>query len=279
MTDPLDALRLPVTPAQPDPAFARRLRERLERVLLGGTLITEVAPEDFAWGPSLQPYLGVADARRALDWYVDVFGARRHGEPAVMPDGSIGHAELLIGDSILMLAEWGNVGAGSGSAGVGHTIFVSVPDVDLTVSRASAAGARIEEAPQQQRYGRTGVIVDPFGYRWMVNTRPPSATQARPGDVVSLTVFARDEESLRSFYGAVLGPRPLAGETTPTVSVTTGDPGTVPAYRVPDVAAAVERIRESGGQAGQPERRPYGTIATATDPEGNRFEVWQPPRG
>jgi uncharacterized glyoxalase superfamily protein PhnB len=245
-------------------------------------LSVDIAPEDFAWGPTLQPYLGVADARMALDWYVDVFGARRHGDPAVMPDGTIAHAELLIGDSILMLAEWGNATAGStvgsGPADAGHTIFVSVPDVDLTIGRASAAGARIEEAPQQRDYGRTGVIVDPFGYRWLVNTRPPSATQARPGDMVSLTVFARDEETLRSFYGAVLGPRPLAGETTPTVSVTTGFPGQVPAYRVPDVAAAVQRIRETGGQAGEPEQRPYGTIAAATDPEGNRFEVWQPPR-
>ena len=51
--------------------------------------------------PSLVPYLAVADGRRALEWYVDVLGARRRGEPIIMPDGRLGHAELELGESVL----------------------------------------------------------------------------------------------------------------------------------------------------------------------------------
>src|SRR2546423_513949 len=84
----------------------RRLRERLRRALetAGGTM-TEVTEQttneaELAWPPTLTPYITVRDARRALDWYAEVFGATRRGEVYVMPDGSIGHAELGIGDAV-----------------------------------------------------------------------------------------------------------------------------------------------------------------------------------
>ena len=105
MTDPFDALREPVRPADPDPGFAAELRERLRRAVLnGGEMTTTEAPAS-AQLHSLTPYLAVSDARRALDFYVEVFGATRRGDPIVMSDGRIGHAELAIGDSVLMLAE------------------------------------------------------------------------------------------------------------------------------------------------------------------------------
>jgi predicted enzyme related to lactoylglutathione lyase len=193
-----------------------------------------------------------------------------------------------------MIAEWGPesgpaehpprpVDVGPMPPGPAHTMMVSVPDADATFDRAVAAGARVERALANERYGRTGVVIDPFGYRWMVNTRPRSATQARPGDMVYLTVYARDEGALRTFYGNVLGHRVLEQETTPTVAIAgagSGDdaPGQVPVYRVPDVMAALARVREAGGQAGVPEHEPWGLIASVTDPEGNRFAVWQPPQ-
>lgn len=54
---------------------------------------------------ALSPYLAVPDARRAIEFYVEVFGATKRADPIVMDDGRIGHAELAIGDSVLMLAE------------------------------------------------------------------------------------------------------------------------------------------------------------------------------
>jgi uncharacterized glyoxalase superfamily protein PhnB len=293
MSDPLDALRAPIPPIDPDRAFAQRLRERLRRAIFqsrGAAMSTSQTEEtEGAWGPAIAPYIGVRDARRALDWYVQVFDAVRRGEPFVNPDGSIGHAELGIGDAVLMLAEYGPAPAGqdTGTAGPAHSVFVSVPDVDETVRRATAGGAEVERPAADEPYGRTGVIVDPFGHRWIVNTRPRWASQSRPGDIVYMTVFVRDEDRLREFYGSVLGRRVLERTTTPTVSIwgihhepATGEEalGSVPVYRVPDVDAAVERVRAGGGQAEKPEERPHGWIASAIDPEGNHFSIWQPPR-
>lgn len=290
MTDPLDALRLEIPSIEPDPAFAAGLRERLRRALLGhggAVMSTETRlHEDIAWGPTIQPYLGVHDARQALDWYVEVFDATRRGEPYVMPDGHIGHAELRIGDAVLMLAEYGPgpTQAGEPRTGPAHSLFVSVPDVDDTVRRAVAGGAELERPPSDEEYGRTGVVVDPFGHRWMVNTRPRSASQANLGDIMYVTLSVRDAERARQFYGEVLGSRVLGGETTPTVAIWDGPMddgqglGTVPVYRVEDVEAAVARVRASGGRAFDPEDQPYGRIASAVDPEGNHFSVWEPPR-
>ena len=292
MSDPLDALRVPTPPADPDRAFADRLREWLRRAIFdpgGGAMSTQQTSQtEESWGPDIAPYIGVRDARRALDWYVEVFDAERRGEPVLMPDGSVGHAELGIGDAVLMLAEYGPAaGQGQAPGGPAHSLFVSVPDVDETVRRAVAGGAQAERPPADEPYGRTGVIVDPFGHRWIVNTRPRSATRARSGDIVYVTLRVRDEERLREFYGSVLGTRVLEGRTNPTVSIwgahndpaTAGEPlGAVPVYSVSDVDAAVERVRAAGGQAGEPEDQPYGRMAPATDPEGNHFNVWQPPR-
>ena len=96
-------------------------------------------PARLPWPPAVTPYIGVADARRALDWYVEVFNAERRGDPYVMPDGSIGHAELGIGDAVLMIAEgYPEEGATVPTPGEGTSVslFVQVRDVDATVSRA-----------------------------------------------------------------------------------------------------------------------------------------------
>ena len=121
MTDPLDVLREPDGPVAPDPAFAARLRARLERALElprgvrvsvattdvrtpAGDQLTAAAAVPAAAGAAI-PYLAVADARRAIAWYVDVFGAVAAGDPIVMPDGRIGHAELALAGGKLYLAD------------------------------------------------------------------------------------------------------------------------------------------------------------------------------
>ncbi len=192
MTDPLDVLREPLPPVDPDPAFANALRARLERAVLelrGDTMSTTSSATDtaeLAWGPALAPYIAVDDARRALEWYGEVFDAERRGEPYVMPDGRIGHAELGIGDAVLMLAdeypEEGLLGP-KARGGPSMSLHVQVPDVDATVQRAVALGAELTRPVTDQPYGRMGVFVDPFGHRWNIATHvedvPPDEMERR----------------------------------------------------------------------------------------------------
>ncbi|MBK6873009.1 MAG: VOC family protein [Kineosporiaceae bacterium] len=188
MTDPFEALREPVTPADPDPDFAERLRLRLTRKVLtpsGGTMSQQTTPTRVerqpARVPTLTPYIVVSDARRAMDWYIEVFGAQRRGELHVNADGTIGHAEVDIGEAVLMFAEasdlWPDVPvrAPDSPATFSHTLHLQVDDVDAITELARRGGALVEREPVDQPYGRGSVIVDPFGHRWML-LRPTAET-------------------------------------------------------------------------------------------------------
>ena len=217
MTDPFESLREPVTPVDPDPDFAGRLRGRLNRAVFatqGGTMPQQTAAvqveREPAWPPALTPYIVVSDARRAIDWYVEVFGAQRRGEPHVNSDGTIGHAEVGLGDAVLMLSEpsglWPNVPvrAPDSPATFSHSLHLDVDDVDGATERARRGGAAVEREPADQRYGRGSVIVDPFGHRWMLLRPPARATRLRQGDVANVTMMAPDPERAKEFYTAVL---------------------------------------------------------------------------
>lgn len=123
---------------------------------------------------SITPYLGIKDAAKAIDFYKAAFGAtemfRLEG-----PDGRIGHAELRIGDSSLMLAEPCNQAGGLtasqslGGAAVGLHLYVE--DVDARFAQAIKAGATEVSAVQDQFYGdRSGTLKDPFGNLWFIAT-------------------------------------------------------------------------------------------------------------
>ena len=155
------------------------------------------------------------DADRALEWYVDVFDARVIGEPIVMDDGTIGHAELLVGDTVFMLAdEYPVEGVRSPEelGGNSVTMMLYVPDVEATFARALAQGA-IEQRPISSAHGaRMGVLRDPFGHRWFVGTALEAddvpvedAPGRRFGDIGYLTIEAPDGERARRFYGALFG--------------------------------------------------------------------------
>ena len=127
-------------------------------------------PSDY---PRVTPYICVDDAAAAIEFYRKVFGAiERMRIPA--PDGKIGHAELTIGDGLIMLSdEYPDMGALGPKAvgGTPVTISVYVEDVDGVFSRAIAAGAESLHAPHDQFYGdRSGQFRDPFGHRWSVAT-------------------------------------------------------------------------------------------------------------
>ena len=121
--------------------------------------------------PRVTPYLCVDDAAKAIEFYTAALGAEeRVRMPS--PDGRIGHAELGLGDSVIMLAdEFPDMGAISPKTvgGTPVTIHVYVEDVDDVCARAVKAGAKELRPVENQFYGdRTGWLEDPFGHRWSV---------------------------------------------------------------------------------------------------------------
>jgi predicted enzyme related to lactoylglutathione lyase len=297
MTDPFEALREPVTPVDPDPYFAEALRQRLTRRVFaspGGTMSQQTVVErQPAWPPALTPYIVVSDARRAMDWYAEVLGAQRRGEPIVNPDGTIGHAEVGLGDAVLMLSEasdlWPDVPvrAPDSPATFSHTLHLDVDDIDGTTERARRGGALVEREPAEQPYGRAAVIVDPFGHRWILLRPPAHATRLRQGDVANVTLAARDAHRAKEFYQAVLQVPFSSGhpgawrtdQTSPPLGIRSSqgaEPEVQLSYRVDDITAAVDRVRAAGGRADEPVRRPFGLLAECVDDQGTAFRLWQP---
>jgi uncharacterized glyoxalase superfamily protein PhnB len=318
MTDPFEApffeaLREPVTPADPDPEFAGRLRRRLTREVFasspGGTVSQQTVATRIhhlpARPPALTPYLVVSDARRALNWYAEVFGAQLRGELWVNQDGTIGHAEVDLGDAVLMFSEasdlWPDVPvrAPDSPATFSHSLHLEVDDVDASTERARRSGAAVEREPSDQPYGRASVIVDPFGHRWILLRQPVQARLARPtdpdrppgrlrqGDVADVAMVARDARRAKEFYEAVLQVPFSAGhpgawrahQTSPPLSIMPSEgaePEVQLSYRVDDIAAAVERVLAAGGHADPPVRRQFGLLADCVDDQGATFRLWQP---
>jgi PhnB protein len=123
--------------------------------------------------PRVSPYLVVDGAQKAIEFYVTVLGfSERMRMPG--PDGRIGHAELQLGDSVVMLAdefpEMGIKAPGAyGGSPVSLTVYVE--DVDATFEKATAAGATVVRPLENQFYGdRSATWDDPFGHRWTINT-------------------------------------------------------------------------------------------------------------
>jgi PhnB protein len=122
---------------------------------------------------AVTPYLTVKDGARAIEFYRRAFGAKELFRIA-QPDGRIGHAELEIGDSRIMLSdEFPEMGVKSPQTlgGTPITIYLYVDDVDATVRRAVDAGAQLMRPVADQFYGdRNGSVSDPFGHIWWVST-------------------------------------------------------------------------------------------------------------
>jgi PhnB protein len=123
---------------------------------------------------ALTPYLVVKDATRAIEFYKAAFGATELFR-LTDPQGKVGHAELTIRDSLLMLAdEFPDFGALSPASigGSPVSIHLYVDDVDRVVAGAAAAGATVLRAVKDEFYGdRSGVLADPFGHKWHLATR------------------------------------------------------------------------------------------------------------
>jgi PhnB protein len=122
----------------------------------------------------ISPYLTVDDGKRAIEFYKQAFGATERGRMTA-PDGRIAHAELQIGDAVLMLCDSFPQFVTQTPTEVGGTtvgIFLYVEDVDAVVQQAAAAGATVTREPEDQFWGdRLGLLTDPYGHVWHVATR------------------------------------------------------------------------------------------------------------
>jgi uncharacterized protein len=304
MTDPFQALRMPLTPAGPDPAFAARLRARLARAL---ELPEGVTVSDLSALPRQHP-APVAAVRR---------GARPRPQPAGKPPFGIGYASLWVPDVERAAAFYAAVlgweyAPGSGPPGrqvrdatpaqglwggqQRPTLFCSylVDDAAAAVARVRAAGGTAGD-PEPRPYGLAADGTDDQGIRFALHqpARGGPAAGAPPaprdGDLIYVTMEVPDSGRARAFYGAVLGWRFRPGRvsdgwqvegTTPAIGLAGGREATaVPVWRAGDVAAAVARVRAAGGTATEPSREPYGLIAECADDQGTRFSLCQIPGG
>jgi len=126
-------------------------------------------PENY---PRVIPYLHVDGAAEAIDFYTNVLGATERGRmPGDTPE-KVGHAELEIGGSVIMLADEApemDIRGPKSVGGTPITVCVYVEDVDAVVDRATAAGAKILRPVENQFYGdRSGTFEDPFGHQWNI---------------------------------------------------------------------------------------------------------------
>jgi uncharacterized glyoxalase superfamily protein PhnB len=285
---PFRSLARPAAPLAPDPSFAAALRERLRRELLQQRPSVPTEPRRNTMSAVI-PHLVVRDARAALSWYAEAFGAHTVGDPYLDGD-RIGHAELEIAGATVYLAdeypEYGLEGPGDGKPPV--SLHLSVPDVDAVMDRAAAAGATVERPATDEPYGRGGRLIDPYGHRWIVQSAPAAAAPApKPGDAVYLTLQVPDGARARDFYEAVLGwslsPGRVADgwetqQQSPKIGLHGGqhdDTGVVPMYAVDDIEVAVAAVRTAGGQAGGIERQSYGLSALCRDDQGLPFWLGQ----
>jgi PhnB protein len=138
---------------------------------------------------TVTPRLVVRDGAAAIDFYREAFGAEELGEPFAAPDGKLVHAELKIGDSVVMITDEDADGAPAGSpqslGGAVSAIMATYwEDVDAAWERATAAGAEVLYPLADQFYGeRGGRLRDPFGQQWMLSQRieevPPEEMRRR----------------------------------------------------------------------------------------------------
>ncbi|OBF79942.1 glyoxalase [Mycobacterium sp. 852002-51163_SCH5372311] len=299
--DPLSVLHTDDLPVQPDPAFAAQLRRRLESalslpkgVLMSGTAtaiseLTEPSTEDRPPRPAALPYLAVTDARAAIAWYTDAFGAAVVGEPIVMDDGRIGHAEIAIGDGVLYLAdEYPQLGLKAPAPrAVSVSLMLHVADTDTALQRAREHGATVEREIYENYGARNATIIDPFGHRWMLSG-PTSTPVAgiRHGDIGYVSVWVPDADRAAAFYGHVLGwtydrkSHQVTNTELPTgISADDVEPTLFCCYAVDDVEAAREAIIAAGGVPGEIEHRDFGVLLDAVDSQGAAFAVYQPAGG
>jgi uncharacterized glyoxalase superfamily protein PhnB len=306
MPDPFEELRQPAVPLAPRTEFARDLRRRIVAALDSEppeapvTQSLEVREYTPARLHAITAYIALSDPARAIEWYQDVFGAQLLGEPIVMPDGTIGHAELRIGDSVFMLAgEFPDEQHLSPDTLGGSTVglMVYVPDAEATYAKAVEHGATALR-PLAENYGSLqGTLRDPFGHRWFVATALAAddvpvedVSGRRFGDIGYVVFQSPDGARAARFFGGLFGwdlhdgYQPGAfhiASITPPSGIDTGYERSEARiyFRVDDIEAATARVRELGGQVLKVDDYDSGGNAECVDDQGFRFDLFRPKPG
>ncbi len=239
--------------------------------------------------PAALPYLSVGNAREAIAWYVDAFGASLIGEMYEMDDGRIGHAELQIGDGVLYLAdEYPELGLKAPDPQASSvSLMLHVADTDATLERARDAGAVVQREAYENYGARGATIIDPFGHRWMLSGPVTGAPiQIQHGDVGYVSVWTPDADRAAAFYGHVLGWNydPETHQVTNSkehigIYSVDGPPTLFCCYAVADLDGARQAILAGGGTVDELEQFDFGTLSGATDSQGTSFGVFQPNPG
>jgi predicted enzyme related to lactoylglutathione lyase len=239
--------------------------------------------------PAASPYLAVPDARAAIAWYIDALEAAPIGEPIVMEDGRIGHAELQIGDGVLYLAdEYPELGLRAPAPQANSvSLMLAVADTDATLERARTLGAQVQREPYENYGTRNAAFIDPSGHRWMLSGPVTgAAVPIQHGDVGYVSVWVPDAERAAAFYGHVLGwtydpaTRQVTNTEQPVGIFSVAGPATLfCCYAVADLDGARQAIVAGGGRPGQTQDFDYGTVLDATDPAGAPFAVFLPKPG
>ncbi len=245
-TDPFDVLRADTTPIPPPVHIVDRVRTLVlaeqERLMSDERPTTRQLPVDLEFQNTVTPYLCVAGAAAAIDFYVDAFGAVEHHR-MVGDDGRVGHAEIVIGTSRIMLADEYpeiDVLAPTTRGGTSTTFTLTTPDaatLDAMFTRALELGATELRPVEDQFYGhRQGTLRDPFGHQWSISSpiadfdderydansreagfdivRPPRAESPDGdhqvkhhdrGDLFYFSLPVADLARAQAFFGAVLG--------------------------------------------------------------------------
>jgi len=310
MTDPFDALRIPDSPIDPRPAFVAELRENIATQLEKTMTIAEPATNTRT--QTITAYISVRDAAAAIAFYVEAFGAVEVSR-LVGDDGRIGHAQITIGSSNLMLAdEYPEIDVlGPQSRGGPTCSFtIEVPDVDASFERAVRAGATVERPVADQFHGnRMGWVRDPFGHRWTLSTpiegfdraeyaragreagfeliEPRQLKRHGQGDLYYFALPVRDLAKAQAFFGAVLGWR-LESPEHGHINNISAPPGGLDAvgpdastrpqlwFVVDDIHDAVAKVRALGGSASEPVDDAAGWSADCVDDQGTTFNLSVP---
>jgi uncharacterized glyoxalase superfamily protein PhnB len=249
----------------------------------------------------ITPYICVADAKAALTWYAEAFGAIEEVR-YVGDDGRIGHAEITIEGARVMLSdEYAEAGVAPPLAGRGHdvTLHLNVADVDAMFARAAAKGAIVEREPADQPYGeRSSSITDPFGHRWMIQTTIATPTDVQmegftvtarqtPVELGYVTLGFADTHQAGRFFGALFGWETEQGHsgadyahvsnTRLPLGLTPNGVDTAPVlyFRVDDIDRYAARVVELGGHVVSRADYESGPNAVCRDDQGREFELWQ----
>ncbi len=274
----------------PREEFKARLKADLERkasmTTATTTTTTHYVPKGFH---SLTPYLIVKGAGKLLDFCRAAFGAEEKLR-VPLPDGTLQHAEVLIGDSIVEMGD-----AGGQWAPLAAALHLYVPDADAVYQRALAAGATSLYAPMDQPYGdREGGITDPCGNSWYIGTH--RATGLAPEGFRSVTsglqvrgsgrmldflkqAFAAEETMCeRTPEGNILHAMLRIGDSVVELGEAHGPFGPKQCgihFYVPDADAIYARALAAGGKSLYPPTdQPYGERSGGVeDAWGNQWYI------